>query len=224
VSIQSFLSNPSNLRIALFVLVGAALLAAYLWHRRGRRPLRAGMNPTDSELSYEPGSVSFDRTNIFLDRPSFGERILRGGLVLLALIVAIGFVLVLLPGGTMQSMVGALQASKAADLPADKIALLYLGDETKGKDFQVRGIVRNISNETVENLDATVRLYSPENILLETVVVRMDHDSILPDAIADFRLVYPNYAGQFGSYSVDFKLRQGEAVFYKDRRGTRHLE
>jgi len=124
----------------------------------------------------------------------------------------------------MQSMVGALQASKAADLPADKIALLYLGDETKGKDFQVRGIVRNISNETVENLDATVRLYSPENILLETVVVRMDHDSILPDAIADFRLVYPNYAGQFGSYSVDFKLRQGEAVFYKDRRGTRHLE
>jgi hypothetical protein len=121
-------------------------------------------------------------------------------------------------------MVVALQASKAADLPGEKIALLYLGDEIKGKDFQVRGIVRNISDETIENLDATVRLYSPENILLETVIVRMDSNSILPDAISDFRLIYPNYEGQFGSYSVDFKLRHGEAVFYKDRRGTKHLE
>jgi hypothetical protein len=182
------------------------------------------MGSRGENLNHDSGATAFDRTNIFLDRPSFGELALRGSLILLAVVVAIGFVLVLLPGGSIQSMIGALQASKAADLPAEKIALLYLGDEIKGKDFQVRGIVRNISDETVANLDATVRLYSPENILLETVVVRMDHDSILPDAIADFRLIYPNYEGQFGSYSVDFKLRQGEPVFYKDRRGTKHLE
>jgi len=84
--------------------------------------------------------------------------------------------------------------------------------------------VRNISSEPLQKLDATVRLYSTENTLLETVVVRMDQDVIPADATAEFHLTYPNFMGQFGTYSVDFKWRGGELVPYKDRRGTKFLK
>ena len=144
-------------------------------------------------------------------------------LVLLAVAVGAGLALVALPDGTIYQLTQNLQASKAAGLPPDRLALLYLGDEPKGKDLRIRGIVRNISGDPIEKLDAVVRLYSPENVLLETAVLRMDQEYIAPDAIAEFDLFYPNFSGQFGSYSVDFKFRQGETVGYKDRRGTRYL-
>jgi hypothetical protein len=48
----------------------------------------------------------------------------------------------------------------------------------------------------------------------------MDAEVIAPDAIASFHLAYPDYSGQFGSYTVDFKLRQGEILSYKDMRGA----
>ena len=73
----------------------------------------------------------------------------------------------------------------------------------------------------MEKLDASVRLYSEEGRLLETRVVRMDTETISPDAIAQFNLTYPDYRGQFGSYSVDFMLRDGQPVPYKDMRGSR---
>ena len=49
----------------------------------------------------------------------------------------------------------------------------------------------------------------------------MDTDLIAPDATSTFNLVYPGYAGQFSSYSVDFKTREGEPVPFKDLRGAR---
>ena len=64
----------------------------------------------------------------------------------------------------------------------------------------------------------TVRLYAADGSLLETAVVRMDTEVIAPDATSSFHLTYPDYTGQFGSYSVDFKLRQGDSLPYKDMR------
>jgi hypothetical protein len=153
--------------------------------------------------------------------PPLGGRIGRGILVALALVVAAGFVLICLPQSTLDKIVRTLQASKAAELPSEKIALLYLGDDFRGKEFHIRGIVRNISADPLEKVDATIRLYSVENYLLETILVRADAESITPDGTAEFHLVYPDYKGQFGSYSVDFKFRGGEPLPYKDRRGAR---
>ena len=146
--------------------------------------------------------------------PPLGGRIARGILFALALVVAAGFVLVCLPQSTLEKIVRTLQASKAAELPSEKIALLYLGDEIRGKEFHIRGIVRNISAVPLEKVDATIRLYAVENFLLETVLVRADSESISPDGTAEFHLIYPDYKGQFGSYSVDFKLRGGEPLLY----------
>jgi len=153
--------------------------------------------------------------------PPPGGRIARGILVVLALVVAAGFVLVCLPQSALEKLVRTLQASKAAELPSEKIALLYLGDEIRGKEFHIRGIVRNIIADPREKVDATIRLYTVENFLLETILVRADAESIAPDGTAEFHLVYPDYKGQFGSYSVDFKFRGGEPLPYKDRRGAR---
>jgi hypothetical protein len=177
----------------------------------------------DLEPETPSGAPSETWFQLLSDTPSYAVRAARAALVLLAVLVAGGFVLILLPKSMMDKMVQTVRATKAADLPADKIALLYLGDELKGDEFHIRGVVRNISSEPVQKLDATVRLYSADNTLLETVVVRMHLDVIPSDAISEFHLTYPKFHGQFTSYSVDFKLRQGEHVPYKDRRGVRYL-
>ena len=99
------------------------------------------------------------------------------------------------------------------------IAFLYLGHEIQNDEFHIRGVVRNITTEPIEKLDAVVRLYSHNRELLETDIVRMDKETIEPDEVAQFELVYPNYQSEFSSYSVEFKLRQGAFVPYKDMRG-----
>ena len=100
----------------------------------------------------------------------------------------------------------------------EKIAFLYLGDEVKGTEFQIRGVVRNISPVPIEQLDAAVRFYAHDGTILETTVVRMSKETIAPDEIAQFELVYPNYRMEFAKYSVEFKLREGALVPYKDMR------
>ena len=233
------LSDPASLRTAVLVLaLVLAWAAALIYFFRERKKRRESAPPPEgvaaqapeaqaprapaleSEPSGAPSQTWFQQLS---DVPSLAVRVLRASLVLLALIVAAGFALLILPQGMMEKMVQTVRATKAADLPSEKIALLYLGDEVKGDEFHIRGVVRNISSEPVEKLDATVRLYSGDNTLLETVVVRMHLEVIPPDAISELHLSYPKYNGQFTSYSVDFKLRQGDPISYKDRRGVRYL-
>jgi len=232
------LSDPASLRTAVLVvalvLAWAAALIYFFRERKKRREsapppqgvaaqapeLQSPRAVLEPEPSGAPSQTWFQQLS---DVPSLAVRMLRASLVLLALIVAAGFVLLILPQGMMEKMVQTVRATKAADLPSEKIALLYLGDEVKGDEVHIRGVVRNISSEPVEKLDATVRLYSGDNTLLETVVVRMHLEVIPPDAISEFHLSYPKYNGQFTSYSVDFKLRQGDPISYKDRRAVRYL-
>jgi hypothetical protein len=235
-------SDPASFEIFLIVLAlvvaWAAALVYFFRERKKRKETSATPPPPEpvtlhreeeqaaSGGDLEPtasGPSSETWFQLLSDTPSYAVRAVRAALVLLAILVASGFVLILLPKSMMEKMVQTVRATKAADLPSDKIALLYLGDEVKGAEFHIRGVVRNISSEPVEKLDATVRLYSPDNTLLETVVVRMHLDVIAPDAISEFHLSYPKFNGQFTSYSVDFKLRQGDHVSYKDRRGVRYL-
>jgi hypothetical protein len=209
---RAALSNPSTLRVTLAVvatlLVAAALLARAAAARR--RALRAPRAGSTALFPFDQG-------------PRLHERLLRGALVVLALVVAAGFALILLPDRTVRNMAQLLEATRAADLPAERIALLYLGDETAGKEFHVRGIVRNISSQSIEKLDAQVRLHASDGTVLETVVARLDLDVIAPDATSEFHVVFPDYKGEFSSYAVDFKLRGGEPVPYKDRRGARRF-
>ena len=63
-----------------------------------------------------------------------------------------------------------------------------------------------------------MRFYTQDRSLLETTIVRMDKETIGPNEIAQFELVYPNDRLEFAGYSTEFKLRQGELVPYKDLR------
>ena len=145
---------------------------------------------------------------------------MRGALILLALCVAVGFVVVLLPDNVINRSADAIRMKTGGPPPQERISLLYLGDEAKGKEFQIRGAIRNISTQSIEKLDAMIRLYAPNGVLLETAVVRMELETIAPDSIAAFHLIYPDYDGKFSSYSVDFKLRDGEILPYKDMRSA----
>jgi hypothetical protein len=165
----------------------------------------------------EPVALNF-RT---FDRKSgLSADLLRAGLIFLAFIVTLALSLVLLPQSTFEGMADSIRYRKSGQPQQEKLALLYLGDEVKGTELHIRGVVRNISPQSIEQLDATIRLYAPDRTLLETAVVRMDWEEIAPNATATFHLSYADYQGQFGSYSVDFKLRQGEPVPYKDMRGA----
>ncbi len=154
-------------------------------------------------------------------RPSLAMELVRAALIILALVVAAGFILIVIPQGTVESMSQGLQARSGVTPKQEMIALLYLGDEVKDREFHIRGVVRNITTLPIEKLDASIRLYGADGNLLETAIVRMDKESFAPDETAEFHLIYPNYNMQFSSYAVDFKFRQGDLVAYKDMRGSR---
>jgi len=151
-------------------------------------------------------------------KPPVFFALLRVVLILLSIVVAVGFLLILLSQTTTDRFVEDLRSRSSAS-GEETIAFLYLGHEIQNDEFHIRGVVRNITTEQIEKLDAAVRLYSYNRELLETAIVRMDKETIDPDEIAQFELVYPNYQSEFASYSVEFKLRQGAFVPYKDMRG-----
>lgn len=70
----------------------------------------------------------------------------------------------------------------------------------------------------MERLDAIVRFYAQDRSLLETNIVRMNKETIGPNEIAQFELVYPSGRIGFAGYSAEFKLRQGPTVPYRDLR------
>ena len=217
-SILSLTYNPLYTRIGLAALAVLLIVAYLLYHRR-RFPGAQSKAPAPAAKSASSSPKLFE----YSSRPDstvLGE-IMRGVLILLALCVAAGLILISMPEGTIDRMAQSLRLRKGETPPQEGISLLYLGDEIKGKEFHIRGVIRNISTQPIEKLDAQIRLYAPDGILIETTVVRMDAEVIAPDATSSFNLAYPDFTGQFGSYSIDFKLRQGQAMPYKDMRGPR---
>jgi 4-amino-4-deoxy-L-arabinose transferase-like glycosyltransferase len=207
--------NPLFARIGLIVL-GLVLVAAYLVYYSYR------VRKTRASAASEGVTATAGEPQLFGQtvRPgsSIAREIMRAVLILLAIWIAVSLGLLFLPDGAIDRMAQALRLRSGQLPPQERISLLYLGDETRGKEFHIRGVVRNISTQPIEKLDATVRLYAADGSLLETAVVRMETEIIAPDATSSFDLTFPEYAGQFGSYAVDFKLRQGEAMSYKDMR------
>ena len=224
--------------IAIGVIGIAAIGFAY-WKReaglkKAKGPLlvldlgkeESGSATQPSAASAPPGAPVADpatRTPAFKtlqNQPWALTDLWRALLAVLSIVVAAGFVLILLPQPTVDRMAQDLQAQYGAPRQ-DPIAFLYLGDEVKDNEFRVRGVVRNITSAPIEKLDAAIRFFSPDRKVLETVLVRMDKETVAPDEIAQFQLVVPNYKMEFGSYAVEFKLRQGALVPYKDMRETR---
>jgi len=245
---SALLLDPSKLRVTLFTIgVVAALLAYVLYRVRLRRTGEASSGPVILLNLDKPPALPAEEKTVAPDvspapappavppaapassytiqtlqsRPSLAMDLLRVGLVILALVVAAGFILIVLPQRAVDTMSQDLQARSGIAPKQDLVALLYLGDEVKDKEFHVRGVVRNITTQPIEKLDASIRLYGSGGSLLETAIVRMDKETFAPDETAEFHLVYLNYDMQFSRYAVDFKLRQGDLVPYKDMRGPR---
>ena len=101
----------------------------------------------------------------------------------------------------------------------EKIALIYLADEFTDEAFRIRGVIRNIADDPAERIDAVVRLYNNGRALLETVVVRLDKEIIAPNDFARLELTVPEDNKEFAGYAVEFKLREGGIIPYKDMRG-----
>jgi hypothetical protein len=204
--------NPLFARIGL-VILGLLLVVVYLaYHSHRVRKARSAVAP----------AASPDAPPMFAHSLHAGHSvtvdIFRALLILLAIGIASSLILISLSDATLDRIAQTLRLRSGQTQAAEQISLLYLGDETKGKEFHIRGVIRNISTQPIDKLDATVRLYAPDGNLLETAVVRMDSEVIAPDATSQFHLSYPDFNGQFGSYTVDFKLRDGAAMPYKDMR------
>jgi len=219
-----------DLRLVLTVVLLAGAVLAIVVFSINRLKTRKSLPPPPSQVDASPAPSAAEKAvpdlgeaaSLFdVEGGSVLSRLLRGGLAVLAFVVAAGFVLILLPQGVVDWMAQTVRSRELVAPVQEQIAFLYLGDEIKDGEFHLRGVVRNITTFPIEKLDATIRFYSPTGQLLETRSVRMDSELIPPDATAQFHLVYPGYAGQFGSYSVEFVSRQGEIVPYKDMRGAR---
>jgi hypothetical protein len=180
-------------------------------------------SPAEPTGALPPSDDSAPRGPAFLTlqkRPWAAADLFRAFLIILSLLVAAGFVLVLLPQPTVDRFAKDLR-SRYGPAQQDGIALLYLGDEVKDNEFHVRGVIRNITNAPIEHLDAAIRFFSLSGAVAETVLVRMDKEIIASDVVAQFHLVYPNYKMEFSRYAVEFKLRDGALIPYKDLRDTR---
>jgi hypothetical protein len=183
------------------------------------QPAAAGSQtgPESPALHTAPEGPSFTTLHA---KPWLALDLLRVLLVLLSLVVAAGFTLIVLPQRTVDKMTQRLEARNGV-AQQEQLSFLYLGDDVKDNEFHIRGVIRNITTAPIEQLDAAVRLYAHDGNILQTTIVRMNKETIAPDEIAQFELVYPNYRMEFGKYSVDFKLREGGFVSYKDMRATR---
>jgi len=151
-------------------------------------------------------------------RPWALADLFRALLILLSLIVALGFMMILLPQPAVDEMAMDLRSRYGVPLH-ERIGLLYLGDTIQNNEFRIRGVVRNITADPLEQLDAAIRFYAHDGTILQTTMVRMNKETIAPDEIAQFNVVYPDYQREFASYAVEFKLRQGDLMHYKDVRG-----
>jgi hypothetical protein len=146
--------------------------------------------------------------------------LIRVLLIPLALASAAALFLALLPQSAADGMLKQLQL-RIGGTARTEVAFLYLGHQVRGGRFHIRGVVRNITPDPIEQLDATIRLYAGNRDLLETAIVRMDKEIIAPNQIARFELVYPDSGSEFSSYSVEFKLRSGKVIPYRDMRESR---
>ena len=235
------MSEPSIfviLLISLGVIGIAAIWFAYYRRAKGLKkakgPLlrldvgdgesKARKEPDDSPSSKNlPIAEQPPRTPAFATvrgRPWALADLFRALLIVLSLVVALGFIMILLPQPAVDKMAMDLRARYGVPLQ-ERIALLYLGDTIQNNEFRIRGVVRNISAEPIEQLDAAIRFYAHDGAILQTTIVRMDKNAIEPDEIAQFNVAYPDYQREFASYAVEFKLRQGDLVHYKDMRGDR---
>jgi hypothetical protein len=224
------LSNPASLYVG-FGLLALLLLMVLVYScrhllRRRKAAVRERSDAHSQGASPAQDLAAADASAAIQAPPfavgeSLGARIVKGALILLAWIVAGGFLLVVLPESTVEKWAQAIRWRAQPAASQEPIAFLYLGDEILGQEFHIRGVIRNIAAHPIEKIDATLRLYAADGKLIETVVVRMDTEVLAPDATSVFHLSFPEYAGQFSSYSVDFKTRDGESVPYKDMRGAR---
>ena len=142
----------------------------------------------------------------------------RAVILTVGVIALTGVTLVLLPQNTVEKIAARLE-SRHNGAEYEKIALIYLADEFTDGAFRIRGIIRNITDAPTERIDGVVRLYNRQRALMETVVVRLDKDIIAPNDFARLELTVPKYNEGFAGYAVEFKLREGGGVPYKDIRG-----
>lgn len=200
--------NPDPVPFNLF---GVALLAIgvlgtavifYLSYRKGRRKPGAPAAPLFASSHGAPGAWT---------------DLARALLLLLGVAVAAALLLALLPDRTFDSMTRALHSRHARGAP-ERIALLYLGDAPGDDAFRIRAVVRNISAAPIDGLDAAVRLYARDGTLFETVIARMDRETVPPGELARLEVALVGGRPEIGAYSVQFKLRGGEALATRDLR------
>jgi hypothetical protein len=141
----------------------------------------------------------------------------RAIILIVGVIALSGVTLVLLPQSAVDKIAAHIE-SRHNVTGHEKIALLYLADEFTDGAFRIRGVIRNIDAAPAERIDAIVRLYNRERELLETVIVRLDKDFIEPNDFARLELTIPGHTAGFAGYAVEFKLREGGVLPYKDMR------
>jgi hypothetical protein len=239
--LNQIISSP-RIFIAILILIGVIGVAAiwYAYYRR-EKGLKRAKGPlirlsldkeeeaspkvpvSQESATNTPTAALKQRAPAFITlqrRPWVLGDLFRALLIVLSLVVAAGFALILLPQPAIDRMVQDLQ-SRHGTPQQYRIGLLYLGDTIQNDEFIIRGVVRNISTDSIDQLDAAVRFYAHDGSILQTTIIRMNKESIAPDEIAQFELVYPDYRMEFASYAVEFKLRDGALIPYKDMRANR---
>jgi hypothetical protein len=226
-SLNVIFRNQNGL-ILLLISIGiiGVFLIYYFSYRKKKKHIRNGGNITQEQRSMQSEGSNAEygspaqQASIFStpQKPSgIWLDLLRGVLLILSLLIIAAVTLVLLPQRALDTIVHQFESRHSSPIQ-ERIALLYLGDEIENGSFRIRGVVKNIAAGPIEKMDAAVRLYDREGSATKTVLIRLDKEVIDPGAIARLDLVIPNYKMDISGYAVEFQLRDGEKISYKDLR------
>lgn len=91
------------------------------------------------------------------------------------------------------------------------------GAKTTSKHFEVRGQVRNISSQRLDNVQAVVSLYDSNGTFIKSEAWLIEFNPILPGQVSPFNVIFVDDPKR-ASYSASFKVYGGSKILVKDSR------
>lgn len=105
----------------------------------------------------------------------------------------------------------AANTTKTPTPPAYKLELISWELYREAGWIIVEGEVKNISNETLEDVLATVDFYTEDEIYITTATALIDYNIIIPSWTSYFTVIQEDNS-LIRSASIDFKYASGEVI------------
>jgi len=101
--------------------------------------------------------------------------------------------------------------------PTYKLQLLSMNDERAYEYITISGQVKNVSNESLDNVEAIVEFYTSDGTFVKSDEALIKYNPILPNQTSPFEVITTDNPA-ITKYSVSFKFLFGGTIPTEDKR------